>query len=408
VTPNPRIAILPLQVASEVITAAVARGGWLVSIILVVLDIPVVIDVVSDRGDVGALPIPLVVLGAMLVLLLLVGRSKSVRSRLLYIGGCVLCAVAFAASLLFEDPTIGAEATYVVNRPAIALILLSPVVLRPVLGIIWSTIGLVVSVAVLVVASALAGVQIVVGWGPFTAWAVYAVAYLVLSLVRVSQSSAIPDIPRLESETRRMALETQFEQRAAAMIHDTLLGDLTAIMNTNGDLEASARHRFRADVATLKDPSWLRGTDVASLDGRDAALRNGSIALASEMQWRGLSVDLMGTNDTVVTLSPSATTAVHEALRACLDNVIVHSGVNAAQLVAGGDSRELTYLVVDHGVGFESGSRSTATLGVSASVIEGIEAHGGSVRVWSQPGNGTSVLISIPTRPREGAESDDH
>lgn len=407
VTSNPRIAILPRQLASEIITGAVARGGWCVAILILVLDIPVLIEVLVRRGLASALPIPLAAIVAMLALLIVVGRSTATLNRVGYIVGAVTCTGLYTVALLVADPTLSGDATYVINRPALALILLSPAVMRPVRGLLWSVVGLVLSIGVLLASFAVAGVTLVTGWGPYTAWAVYAIAYGVLSVIRATQASTVPDLARLEEETRRMALESQFEQRAAAMIHDTVLGDLTAVMNTTGPLDDRARERFRADVATLQNPSWLRIPEAAPvLDERDAALRNGSIALASEMQWRGLTVDLTGTNDAVVKLSRAATAAVHDALRACLENVLAHSGERSAQLVAGGTEQEITYMVIDHGVGFDPGAVPADRLGLRNSVVGRIEASGGSVRVWSQPGSGTSVLISMPTssddEPEEG------
>jgi signal transduction histidine kinase len=398
VTSHPRIAILPRQVASEVITTAVARGGWGVAIVLVALDYPVVIEMLVSRGLASALPIPLAALTAMLVLIVVVGGTRTVVKRVLYILGAVLLSTVYIVALLRADPSLNVDATYVVNRPAIVLVLLSPFVMRPLRGLAWSSLGLLLSVGVIVAGCLLVGEPIITGWGPYTAWAVYAIAWLVLSLIRATQASAVPDLSRLEDETRRMALESQFEQRAAAMIHDTVLSDLTAIMNATGELDERARERFRADVATLKNPSWLRvPTPAAQLDERDAELRNGAISLASEMQWRGLTVDLTGTNDAVVKLSSAATAAVLDALRACLENVLAHSGATSAQLVAGGNEHEITYMVIDNGVGFDPSAVPTSRLGLRTSVVGRIEANGGSVRVWSQPGSGTSVLISMPT-----------
>jgi signal transduction histidine kinase len=405
VTSNPRIAILPRQLASEVITASVALGGWGVGIVILVLDIPVLIDVLAHRGMIAALPVPLAALVAMLVLLVVVGWRPRFPHRIAYAVGATVCAVVYASALLIADPTLAGDVTYVVNRPAVALVLLGPVVMRPLFGLLWSVLGLGLSLTSLAAASAIAGEPFSTGWGPFTSWAVYAIAYVVLSLIRASQASAVPDLGKLEDETRRMALESQFEQRAAAMIHDTVLGDLTAVMNATGDLDDRARERFRADVATLKDPTWLRTPESEiTVDERDAFLRNGSIALASEMQWRGLTVDLTGTNDAVVRVSRAAAEAVHAALRACLENVLAHSGVKSALLVAGGSEEELTYMVIDHGAGFDPGAVPQNRLGLRNSVVARVEAIGGSVRIWSQPGSGTSVLISVPTGGAEDGE----
>ena len=53
-------------------------------------------------------------------------------------------------------------------------------------------------------------------------------------------------------------------------------------------------------------------------------------------------------------------------------------------------------MVIDHGVGFDPNAVPSARLGLRNSVVGRIEALGGGVRVWSQPGSGASVLIVMP------------
>lgn len=394
---NPRIAILPREASSVAVTTAIARGAWAVALVFVLLDVPVLIDVLAARGLTAALPVPLAALIVMAVLLGIVGRRSTPLTRGVFIVGGVAATIVFIVSLLTTDPTLNGDAAYLLNRPAIALVLLAPITMRPMHGLFWSTIGLAIATAAFFAAALIAAQPFRPGWGLFTAWAAYSAAFLIITIVRATQVAAVPDLPRLEEETRRMALENQFEEQAAALIHDTVLGDLTAVMNSPAELDDRARERFRSDVSTLKDLSWLRETDISfAVDDRDATLRNGTIALVSEMQWRGLTVDLTGNNDSIVRLSDDVTAAVHAAMRACLENVLAHSGTQSAELVAGGDETELTYMVIDHGVGFDPSAVPHDRLGIRTSVVGRIEALGGSVRVWSQPGSGTSVLISVP------------
>jgi len=397
VSTNPRIAILPREASSVAVTTAIARGAWAVAIVFIALDIPVLVDVLADRGLLSVLPVPLAALVLMAILLVLAGVVPGIATRLLFILGGAALTIVFVVTLLTADPSLNGEAAYLLNRPAIALVLLAPVTMRPGPGLVWSAIGLGVGTATFFVATLIAGLPFAPGWGLFTSWAAYAAAYLIITIVRVTQATAVPDLSRLEDETRRMALENQFEERAAALIHDTVLGDLTAVMNSPAQLDDRARERFRSDVSTLKDLSWLRQTDLPfAVDDSDAALRNGTIALVSEMQWRGLSVDLTGNNDSVVRLTDDVMAALLAALRACFENVLAHSGTRSAELVVGRTDGELTYMVIDHGAGFDPGAVPHDRLGLRTSVVGRIEAHGGSVRVWSQPGSGTSVLISVP------------
>jgi signal transduction histidine kinase len=402
VTTAHRIAILPRELSSEVATSAVATGGWSVAIVLIALDIPVLIDVMIDRGIADRLAIPLIALVTMLGLVISLGRSRTPVRRAIYIGGAAVTSIVFVVTVLRADPALNSETTFLLNRPAVAVILLSPTIMRPMFGFLWSTIGLGISIVITVVASVIAGAPFTPGWAPFTSWAIYSVAFAVLTLVRRSQATTVPDLEKLEGETTRLALESQFEQRAAALIHDTVLGDLTTVMNSTGTLDSRARERLAADVSTLKNPSWLRDPHhELTVDERDATVRNAAIALASEMQWRGLTVDLTGRNDSVVRLSPEAIDAVLAALRASLENVLAHSGTTSAELVAGGSEKELTYMVIDHGVGFEPAAVAKDRLGLRNSVFARVEEHGGFVRVWSQPGNGTSVSISMPQSVEE-------
>lgn len=388
-----RIAVLPRELASEVVTDAVARAGWAVSILVVLLDIPVVLDTFAEGGIVDQAVLPIACLVALAVVILLTGLRRTVATRIIHLVLGVALAVGFMVLVLRADRDLVGDGTILLNRPAFALVLLMPGTPRSIAGIAWSTIGLGLSIGSIALASLIVDVPFGPGWGPFTAWAVYSTAFLVVTIVRATQASRIPDLVRLEDETRRGAIEYQFEQRAAAMIHDTVLSDLTAVMRAPDELDERARERFRADVRTLRHPSWLRepGHEL-EVDPTDSEVRNGAVALVSEMQWRGLSVEVTGTNDAVVRISAEARSAIHAALRASFENVLAHSGAAAAELVVGGGAHELSYMVIDQGAGFDVAS----VRGLPDSIVELIEGVGGAVRVWSRPGAGTSVLLTVP------------
>ena len=62
-------------------------------------------------------------------------------------------------------------------------------------------------------------------------------------------------------------------------------------------------------------------------------------------------------------------------------------------------------MIVDHGVGFGPEDVASDRFGLRASMVSRIEAHGGTVRVWSRPGSGTSVLISMPNVEAEAGHA---
>jgi signal transduction histidine kinase len=84
------------------------------------------------------------------------------------------------------------------------------------------------------------------------------------------------------------------------------------------------------------------------------------------------------------------------ALEQCLVNVVRHAGVTEAWLAAAADAGEVSVTIVDEGVGFDPDAVPHDRLGLSESVVGRLERCGGTVRVWSSPGAGTSVHVTIP------------
>ena len=405
-TPAARIFVLPREVGSEVITTAVCRGALGVGIASVILTIPVVIDTLIDRGHAEALAVPVLALVGFLVLLVALVRWQTVPMQLLYLVAGSGLAFVYGLAMLDVDPQLSGDGSFVLNRPLVALVLVGGAARRPLQSIGLAGLGFGCATAVGITTSTVAGVAFVPGWGPIMALCVFASAHLALALVRASQKRSVPDLARLEEETRSAALESQFEQRAAAIIHDTVLGDLTAVMNAPGTIDERARDRLRADVATLADASWLRESGPASLPPvDDANLRNAIVSLVSEFQWRGLTVDVADDSERAVRFSPATARVVLAAISACLDNVLQHAQTSSAELILSSSATAGTVMIVDSGVGFDPGDVPDDRLGIRASVTKRIESIGGSVRFWSRPGSGTSILMTVPfdVEPADGS-----
>jgi signal transduction histidine kinase len=264
--------------------------------------------------------------------------------------------------------------------------------------VIWAVVGYALAMVSLFVSFAYTGVAFAPGVGPTISLLLCCAPYLAFVAMNAVGRRRLPDLKRLEEETRKAALEHEYEQRAAAVIHDTVLGDLTAIMSSSGPIDDRMRQRLLADVATLAGGAWLRESkDWFDTDDADAELRNGMVALVSEFQWRGLTVDVTGNPENeVLRLSREAIDAAHAAVRVCLENVLQHAGVNAAELVLGAGDGQVTAMVIDHGRGFDPAAVPAGRLGLRQSVRARIERLGGTVRVWSKPGKGTSVLVTLP------------
>ena len=206
-----RIAVLPRQVASEVITGAVSRAGWAVGIAILLMNVVVLIDMVGRRSGPTALFVPLLATVGILGLLALVGAWPSTSTRVLFLAAGGVFSTAYAFSLLSSDPSLNGDASHLVNRPAFVLVIAIAGVRRPSRGLLWGALGFAVGMSSVLLAELLAGVPLAPGWGPVVAFAIYASAYLILAGVRRSQVNTLPDLDRLEQETRRLALDGNIE-----------------------------------------------------------------------------------------------------------------------------------------------------------------------------------------------------
>src|SRR5690606_38688750 len=108
----------------------------------------------------------------------------------------------------------------------------------------------------------------------------------------------------------------------------------------------------------------------------------------------GLEVNWHGTGQ--VLLPPDVLDAFLLALAECLENVRRHAGVSEAHVTITEDDDTLRAMVTDDGVGFAVDDVDSARLGLKESVFGRLRAVGGTVRLFSSPGAGTTVLLVVP------------
>jgi signal transduction histidine kinase len=396
------IAVLPRATAAAVINRAVSRSAWAVACTILVLDLPGLLDVFASRGLEGRLAVPLIALVAMICALVLTALRPAPWLVLLYLlfGGA--CVVVYQWAILAADPSIQTEVTYLLNRPAVAILLVGSASAGSLLGALWCSLGFIVSLSATALAAVLAGRPTVFGWGPTLLFTAYLATYLTLALVQRSQRRRVPSFAAAEERVKRTTFQRELARRTASVVHDTVLNDLSFIISAPDQLDETARQRLRDDVATLTSADWLtQARELTDVDNSDAFVRNRLAALVSEMQWRGLTVHVSSNGSTALRSSNAAAAAGVDAARACLENVLAHSGVTVAEIVFGQENGESTIMVIDQGCGFDPDAVPADRIGLKVSVVQRVEAVGGYVRVWSAPGDGTSVLISVPVLAAE-------
>jgi len=140
------IAVLPRATASAIINRAISRGIWVVGLIVLVLDLPGLLDVFWRRGLEEHLATPLMALLVMICALIVAARHPAswVVALYLLVGG--VCAIVYQLGILTADPSLASDATYLVNRPAVAIVLVGTLSSSTVVGILWCLLGYAVSI----------------------------------------------------------------------------------------------------------------------------------------------------------------------------------------------------------------------------------------------------------------------
>ena len=391
-----RVRILPRETAAAVITGSVSAAGWAVAAATILLTAPVLIETLVIRGRAADVPLALILLGVVLggIVAVVLRPRRWVVMLFLGVGG--MATVGYGVTLLSGDPGIVEHSPYLVNRPALALVLVGIPATRALVGIAWSLLGFAVAVIAGVVASVIAGVTFTPGYGPLMVLALTTIAYLTLASIQARIRRRVPNFDELESETRALAHGEDLARRTTAVVHDTLLNDLAVVMNAPDRLDERTRERLLSDLETLRGADWITASAAVDLPAEDAGLRNELARLASEFQWRGLSMYLTGHPLAHHVLAPDVAAALIAALRATLENVIRHSGVTTVEVEVIADPENVTVMVTDQGRGFDPAAVPADRLGLRTSVVERMTTVGGQVRIWSAPGEGTSVILSAP------------
>jgi signal transduction histidine kinase len=392
-----RIRVLPRDVAARIITGTVAMMGWAVGAATIVMTIPVLVETLAARGRAADLPIPL----AMLIIVLL-GIAAVVRWQrrwvvFVYLGVAALATVVYELALLDGDRGLLDDGLFLVNRPTLALVAVGITAATAVTGILWCVIGYAVANLVCLAAATIAAVPFRPGYGPTMVLVVAVVGYLTFAAIQISARRKVPNFDVLEAETQRLATGENLARRTTAAVHDTLLNDLSIVLTNSGTLDERASSRLLEDLDTIHGAEWLtEATKVATADEQDVALRNELGRMVSEFQWRGLSIHVTGSGSGIYRLDAAVATALVAAIRACFENALRHSGAGVAELELVYTDESVTVMVTDQGVGFDASAIPSDRLGLRTSVLDRMEAVGGSAQIWSSRGQGTSVVITAP------------
>lgn len=382
----------PRAVAARVTVAALATTQRVIAATGALVVAAIVVDVLieSGLGEQALLVVsPVVGIGALALLLL---WRPGVMTAALFVGVGAVLTIVFPIIALAVDPQFDDAGPYLLNRIPTALCLVGAVTGRAINGVWWSIIAFVVAQSSLFVGLMIAGSSVQPGMGPAIVFGISLVSYLTLALAQRQAERQLQSLTSATAELVDADRRRVLEQRAAAVVHDTVLADLSALARSPGVLSDRTRTVLTENLAAM---SAMTVADEAPRTTSASALRRALLELAHEYQWSGVRVDVSGTELLDVEVSASTRHAVVGAVRAALDNVVKHAGTDRAELVAGIRDGVLSVLVVDDGRGFAVDEVAHDRLGIRMSIEQRIAQAGGRVRIWSGP-EGTTVMVAVP------------
>jgi signal transduction histidine kinase len=308
-------------------------------------------------------------------------------------------------TLLSAFPSVRSNHTLILSLVAVSLTLVCGSGFVPSATILWGVIGFAIGqiaalAATLVTRSPVQidGVSVVVVVG-------LVLVELTDGMTRGRRLAARPELDRAAIDDELAALRHRTEARAAALMHDTVLGHLAAIgAGADGPLSPRLSSEIKKDLAILVGEDWLNEpTPTTDEQARSDWRRSALMVAVQEARELSLAVDVTGDPSAIGRLSAERDSAVGLAAKQCLVNVLRHAEVLRAEVVIIGSDSDVSVMVIDAGRGFSEELIASDRLGLRQSVRRRIESVGGEVRLWSTPGRGTSILIRVPVEKAVGA-----
>ncbi|PXA72722.1 sensor histidine kinase [Cryobacterium arcticum] len=203
-----------------------------------------------------------------------------------------------------------------------------------------------------------------------------------------------------QAERHASELEAQRRQ-GARLLHDTVLATLTLLAHSGVGVSPAALRQQSNDDARLLHQLRLGAlptphrSGVYTLEPANTSMLGSTLESVKQRFGRmGLDVDWHGSGQ--VLLPSDVLDSFLLALGECLENVRRHSGVTRADVTISDDDTTVRAMVTDAGRGFDLSAVSQERLGFAESVVARLRDVGGTARLFSSPGSGTTVVLEVP------------
>lgn len=207
------------------------------------------------------------------------------------------------------------------------------------------------------------------------------------------------------ASTLEQLATTRERNRLARELHDTLAHTLSAVAVQLEAVDAlwsakpdEAHTRLRKSIAATRSGLTetrrvlqdLRATPLEDL-GLSLATRTLAESIASRA---GLALDLH-IQKRLGSLSPQVEQAVYRTAQEALSNVANHANAHCVTVQLARQKNTLTLAISDDGSGFDSTNVNTARSYGITGMQERAAMAGGTLKIESQPGEGTRILLAI-------------
>jgi signal transduction histidine kinase len=181
-------------------------------------------------------------------------------------------------------------------------------------------------------------------------------------------------------------IRSQTRADLAAVVHDQVLHTL-ALIQRNADDSREVSRLARGQERQLRN--WLY-KPTGSPDERLAAALEAAAAEVEDTY--AVSVDTVIVGDCAVN---EHVRALVQAAREALVNAGKHAKVSTVSLYAEVEDGKVSVFVRDRGTGFDLDTVADDRHGVSGSIVDRMERHGGSAEIRTAPESGTEVRLKM-------------
>jgi len=158
---------------------------------------------------------------------------------------------------------------------------------------------------------------------------------------------------------------------------------------------AQCLQNLNASIRDVRNYITGLAPEKLRLDGFSQALESHVTELSAG---RPVRFDLKFDDEAIARLTPEQSTEALQVAREAISNSLRHGGASFVTVRLHQSDREIGLLVQDNGVGFNSAAITGAGHGLG-NMEKRAQRVGASVRVESQPGHGTRVILTLPLLP---------